>query len=546
MNNSVNIADTCVSRRSRTTRLFSLILVALLSLPLAIFGQQSIDSASATEGDTGDSSEEAKELPSDQNPSSAEPGPAVSDQVSDENTPTDEASSFSFAPTGVLVEPPAPWTEQVNLRLGGLTRYDTAAAVTQSAYPGTVETVIVASAEDFPDALSAGPLSAKLKAPLLPVASASIPPAIRAELTRLQPRRIIIIGGPGVVLPQVEASLREFSTDITRVFGNDRYSTSAAISALGWSAGSSKDVFVATGTGFADALAAAAAAAKKSAPVLLIPGNASSVPKVSSDELSRLGAKVLHIAGGYGSVSSDAQASILNSERTAIRYAGSDRYDTAAQIVSGVFTEGSADTYLANAEGFADALAGAAAAGARGGALLLVQTDCIPSSSYAANDRVLPGATYLLGGEGSLSKSVLNGNECSTPRSGATDSEWRAARTLYTQVNQARFDKGLGALRLSDDLVGAPAQLWASQVAKGAARTQPDLTTAQPWVRYQVSAVTPVNRAERAFELIQSSDGTSKWMYQPNAGVRGFVSVGYATSNSQSAAVMFFGAGLDD
>lgn len=46
--------------------------------------------------------------------------------------------------------------------------------------------------------------------PMLLVRTASIPDPIAAELTRLQPQRIVVLGGPASVTPSVEAALAAY------------------------------------------------------------------------------------------------------------------------------------------------------------------------------------------------------------------------------------------------------------------------------------------------------------------------------------------------
>ncbi len=73
--------------------------------------------------------------------------------------------------------------------------------------------------------------------------------------------------------------------NVTRIAGTDRYATAAAISASAFPAVRSV-VYVATGSGLPDALAAGAAAARVRRPVLLVGPN--SVPAPTASELTRL------------------------------------------------------------------------------------------------------------------------------------------------------------------------------------------------------------------------------------------------------------------
>ena len=80
-------------------------------------------------------------------------------------------------------------------RLAGDDRYGTAAAISAATAPG-VGTMYVAAGKSYPDALAAAPIAAKAKAPVLLVPWDSIPDVIAAELARLHPGRIVVLGGP--------------------------------------------------------------------------------------------------------------------------------------------------------------------------------------------------------------------------------------------------------------------------------------------------------------------------------------------------------------
>lgn len=91
-------------------------------------------------------------------------------------------------------------------RLAGADRFATAAVVSQNTF-FDAETVYVANGLDFPDALAGAPAAILDFAPLLLVTTDSIPAATRAEIQRLGPDQIVILGGPAVVSDAVAAAL---------------------------------------------------------------------------------------------------------------------------------------------------------------------------------------------------------------------------------------------------------------------------------------------------------------------------------------------------
>jgi putative cell wall-binding protein len=95
-------------------------------------------------------------------------------------------------------------------RIGGSNRFAVAANVSKDAFPAGAGTVYIAVGTDFPDALAGGPASAVAPGPLLLVNTYSIPSEVRAELERLNPSRIVILGGPAVVSDGVAIELSAY------------------------------------------------------------------------------------------------------------------------------------------------------------------------------------------------------------------------------------------------------------------------------------------------------------------------------------------------
>jgi ell wall binding domain 2 (CWB2) len=98
-------------------------------------------------------------------------------------------------------------------RLAGSSRFETAAAISASTFSPGVPVAYIAYAFNFPDALAAAAAAGTVKGPLL-LASSTLPldPSTAAELTRLKPARIIVLGGPSVVSDAVEHALLAYQT----------------------------------------------------------------------------------------------------------------------------------------------------------------------------------------------------------------------------------------------------------------------------------------------------------------------------------------------
>jgi putative cell wall-binding protein len=228
-----------------------------------------------------------------------------------------------------------------------------------------------------------------------------VPPATATELRRLRPGRIVILGGSGVVSGAVASSLGAFSPSVTRLSGADRYATAAAVSKAAFPAGA-PIAYLATGTGFADALAASPVAHRAGGPLLLTtPG--SLAPAVAT-ELARLRASRVVIVGGTGAISSTVETSLRGRGLIVTRVSGADRYATAAALSRG-FPTGTS-TYLASGTGFPDALAGGVAAARSGQPMLLTSATSLPGATTAELDRLAPPWITVLGGTGAVSAAV--------------------------------------------------------------------------------------------------------------------------------------------
>jgi putative cell wall-binding protein/predicted chitinase len=155
------------------------------------------------------------------------------------------------------------------VRLSGQDRYETATAVSQH-IGSTAGTVFVASGATFADGLSGGAAAARLGGRLLLTKPGQLPASTSAELARVEPDRIYLLGGEAAVSLDVEAEVRAAAPDVavSRLSGNDRYETSAAVARAVWPEGAAA-MFFATGLDFADALSGTPAAHVNDAPVVL-------------------------------------------------------------------------------------------------------------------------------------------------------------------------------------------------------------------------------------------------------------------------------------
>ena len=293
-------------------------------------------------------------------------------------------------------------TRKAPERLQGKDRYSTAVEISKTTFDPGVGIVYVATGEDFPDAL-VGSAASGGNGPILFVARDAIPTVTAAELRRLEPRRIVVLGGTGVVSASVEAKLGVYAKT-TRQAGPDRYSTAAAVSVAHFKPGSAV-AFVATGEDFPDALTGGPAAAKLGGPVLLTRKDKLAAATVA--ELKRLKPRRIVVLGGTGAVSASVQSALgAHTNGDATRLAGAQRYETGAAISKDTFDAGAPVAYIATGLNFPDALAGGAAGAFDDGPMLLVAGGTIPKATKDELTRLKPSRIVVLGGTAVIPESV--------------------------------------------------------------------------------------------------------------------------------------------
>jgi SpoIID/LytB domain protein len=297
----------------------------------------------------------------------------------------------TFAPNDPVVD-----------RWGGRDRYETAVAVSWANFDPGVPAVVVVRGDLFPDALSAAPLATALGGPVLLTKSTSLPGIVAEEIDRLNPAKIYIVGGPVAVSDGVASKLSAYAP-VVRVWGQDRYKT-AVDASQEIAASGAKTVFVGSGVDFAETVAGSGLAAAKDAPLLLT--RTTSLPSATRSELSRLKPTEIVVVGGSDVVSNAVVTELKKYAGKVTRLSGGDRYSTSAEISQWGYPNGADRAFVAVGTDYADALAGAAIAGATKGPILLVKSTSIPSSVEAELRRLGADHISLMGGPVAISYGI--------------------------------------------------------------------------------------------------------------------------------------------
>ncbi|MDO5714438.1 MAG: cell wall-binding repeat-containing protein [Tissierellia bacterium] len=191
-------------------------------------------------------------------------------------------------------------------RLEGPTRYETAVKVAERLKKsnGGNGYAVIATGETYPDALAVGPFAAVKGLPILLVKPNEVPEVVEEAFTNLEIEKIYIAGGEASVGKGIE---KDMPTLMERFSGDDRYATAVDIAKKTNS--EAKNIYLASGEVFADALVAGPAAAKENAPILLTRRNvAAQVLKIYFKELS---IEKLTIIGGENTITDESVDSIF-------------------------------------------------------------------------------------------------------------------------------------------------------------------------------------------------------------------------------------------
>jgi len=287
---------------------------------------------------------------------------------------------------------PTPPEDLLVAELAGADRYGTALEVSRDFFPEGAETVVIATGENYPDALGGSALAGVLNAPILLTPGTALLPEVAEEIERLEAREIYVLGGTNAlsadVMTDLQALISAQEGRVIRIGGTDRYRTAELVAAevvdlLGDSYGG--EAFLATGENFADALAASPLAAYGGVPVYLAPQPVISAQTV--DAMEAAGVTDVVLLGGEAAMPEDVAVIILKAGMSAARIDGADRYETAAKVAEFGVGEMGMDwdgVAIATGETFADALAGGAAQGADASVMLLTQKNTLPASTEAA------------------------------------------------------------------------------------------------------------------------------------------------------------------
>lgn len=297
-------------------------------------------------------------------------------------------------------------------RIYGMDRFETSINVSNNFSSGTVENVIVASGNNFPDALAGSVLSKKLNAPILLVdkSLSGSKDSINYIRNHLDIKgTVYVLGGQASISEEYVNYIRSLGfNNIKRLGGINRFDTNKVI-VESMNAASKTPLVIVNGNNFPDALSISSIAGIKGYPIIL--SNQNSLPDEVKGKISEIQPSSVYIIGGQGSLKdsiiSEVKALVPSIEdNKIIRIWGQDRYETSLNICK-YFNLNTDTVVIANGENFPDALSGSALAAKLQAPILLTNgRDIGTQKSYI--DTTNYKNKIILGGKGAVSDDVEN------------------------------------------------------------------------------------------------------------------------------------------
>ena len=317
-------------------------------------------------------------------------------------------------------------------RIGGKDRYETSYRVAKEYVKargeGQLDNIIIASGENYADALSGSYLSKVAEAPILLVNKNNIFLVAEWVGELLKPKgRVYILGGTKAIPKFMEQELGSIGySRIKRLKGKDALGTNLAVLKEGDRLASLKEdgkpdntVVVCSGNGYADALSAGATGH----PIMLVR------KKLTADQKTYLRQRKTaqyYVIGGIAAVPESVE-NWCKSRRETTRIKGKNRYETSVNLAKKLFKK-NPQAVVASGNSFPDGLSGCSLAQLKECPILLAGTNDVATSYNYEKTINLQSAT-IMGG-----KKVISNEWVCVPGYGLKNG-WNKVGVNYVYVN---------------------------------------------------------------------------------------------------------------
>ena len=294
-------------------------------------------------------------------------------------------------------------------RIAGNNRVDTAIEIAKASYKTQVSNVILATADNYPDALAGSVLAHKINAPILLVGSSDedqkkVLDYIKANMNATG--TVYILGGTGVVSSSFEGSITANGfKNIKRLGGADRYETSVKI-AEELNVNTGTPMVLVSGDNYADALSVSSSAAINGTPILLV--GKDGISDAVKKKIGEIKPSKVYIIGLEGVVSTSVENQVSQvtalDKANIVRLGGQNRFGTSLEVAK-YFNLSGQSVCLATGKDFPDALAGSAYAAKQNAPVVLVGDELTDDVKTYLKEKNINSFT-IFGGEGAVGDDV--------------------------------------------------------------------------------------------------------------------------------------------
>ncbi|MBQ9069534.1 MAG: cell wall-binding repeat-containing protein, partial [Eggerthellaceae bacterium] len=331
-------------------------------------------------------------------------------------------ATFAAATTATSTKP-APATTPQNAsaskwsRLAGSGALDTMRKIVQAGWANNSGgTVVIATKGGHYDALSAAGVAGVERAPILLTDKNTLSSQTRAELVRIKPRKVIIVGGTGAISAAVANQIKA-ATGVTpkRIFGATASDTANALNMAYEDKWRGETAFLVTQKSYHDALSIAPIAYAKKMPIFLAK-DANTIDHATLRAMDECDIDNVIIVGGPVAVSKKVENILRANDMSVKRLAGSNAYTTSKAVAQWGVTQGLSANKMgvATTNGYHDAVCGAALCGKSASVLVLADDKNSANSSVAKTYKSKIARGYVFGGELAVGKKTYDAFNAAT------------------------------------------------------------------------------------------------------------------------------------
>ncbi|MCC0666561.1 N-acetylmuramoyl-L-alanine amidase [Clostridioides sp. ZZV14-6153] len=349
----------------------------------------------------------------------------------------------------------APITE-----LTGSDRYETAVKISKEGWKNGSDKVIIISGDVSIDGIISTPLATTYNAPILLVEKNNVPASVKAELKRLNPKDVIIIGDENSISKTTANQIKStVSASQTRLNGSNRYKTSLLIAKEIDKNHDVDKVYITNANGGeVDALTIAAKAGQDKQPIIL-----SDKDSLTNDTYKWLQSEDLQSAyfiGGPQMLSTNVINKINDITKDSVtknRVYGADRHETNANVIKTFYTEDELEAVLvAKSDVLVDALAAGPLAASLKSPILITPKTYV--SAYHKDNLEAKSANKVYKIGGGLTSKVMNSIAASLSKHNTTPTDPgtnNGAKTVMIDPGHGGSDTGttgkpLGGIKEKD------------------------------------------------------------------------------------------------